>query len=124
MWGSFGNLVFELFLTPEEVSLREEEKYALVEIYGRKPSVHHVGTRPRRVELKIKLLRSERMPSVEDYVNLFKEKMQEKSPELLMIGDEVVGNFVIERMDTLYVRTDHRGTILQAILKLKLLEVE
>ncbi len=117
-------MAFELFSAPEEVSLREEEKYALIEIHGRKPSVHHVGTQPRRLSLKIKVLRSERLPSVEEFINRLREKMQEKSPELLMIGDEVVGNFVIERMSTIYKRTDYKGTLLQAIVDLELLEVD
>ena len=124
MWGSFGNMAFELFLTPEEVSMKDEERYATVEIYGRKPSVHHVGTQPRRLSLKIKALKSKHIPSVEEYLAQFRDKMQEKSPEILMIGDEVIGNFVIEKMSTVYQRTDHKGTVLQALIDLELLEAE
>jgi len=116
-------MAFELLTVPEEISVKDEEKYVPIEIYGRKPSIHHVGTQPRRLSIKIKALRSELMPSVEEYINQFRDKMKEKSPQLLMIGDEVIGNFVIERMNTVYLRTDHKGTILQAVIELELLEV-
>jgi len=123
MWGSLGDLTFELFLTPEEVRVREKENYVPVEIYGQKPSLQHIKTELKRIPLKIKVFRTKETDPKEFLQNI-KALMERKEPQPLVIGDEYLGDFVIEELTTIYKRTDQYGNPLALILEINLLEVK
>ena len=123
MWGSLGDLTFELFLTPEELRIRERENYASIDIYGQKPSLQHTKTELKRIPLKVKVFRTKEMEPKEFLQNV-KALMERKEPQPLVIGDEYLGDFVIEELTTIYKRTDRYGNPLALILEINLLEVK
>ena len=123
MWGSLGDLTFELFLTPEEFRIREKENYATIDVYGQKPSLQHTKTELKRIPLKIKVFRTKEIEPKEFLQNV-KALMQRKESQPLVIGDEYLGDFVIEELTTIYKRTDQYGNPLALILEINLLEVK
>ena len=123
MWGSWGDIVFELFRTPQEfrhsngVELKEQP------LFGKKKSVHFVGFKNRTTNLILKVFKSDYTPSVEDYINELEQKMISKEVNPLIVGDTNLGNFAIENFEVNYKQTDQYGKLVYAEVSLTFKEV-
>ncbi|GEM_PF-1070946 len=123
MWGSLGDLVFELVKTPQEfrhtngIELKEQP------IFGKKKSVHFVGYKNRTVNLTLKVFRSDYTPSVEEYIQTLERKMESGEVNPLIVGDSNLGNFAIETIEVSYKQTDKYGRLVYAEISLSLKEV-
>ncbi len=121
MWGQLGDITFELWLTPEELTTSEKEVYAQVDIYGTKPSIQHTKTELKRIPLKLKLFRTKDFEPKE-FTERIRELKNSKEPQPLFVGDEYMGDFIVEEIKTIYRRTDMKGNPIEVILEIYLLE--
>ena len=122
MWGQLGELSFELWLTPEELTITEKENYARIEIYGQKPSLQHTKTEPKKIPLKLRLLKTKEV-SPEEFLKKAREMKDSREAQPFFVGDEYIGDFLIEEMTVLYKRTDINGNPVDVVIELSLLEV-
>jgi len=122
MWGSFGDIVFKLAKTPGNISITEKAKFAKIEIFGKKTKLHFTGFEENKIDLSIFLNISFCNPKEE--IEKLEKLKEEAKAQKLIIGDENLGNFVIEEMKTDILKTSPKGQILSAQIEIKLAEGE
>jgi len=123
MWGSFGDIVFQLVETPTQFRTTSGAELKEQPIFGKKKSVHFVGFKNRTINLILKVFKSNHTPSVEDYIKTLEQKMQSKEVNPLIVGDSNLGNFAIETLEINYKQTDQYGRLVYAEISITLKEV-
>lgn len=123
MWGSWGDLVFELVKTPTEFTERWGMDLKEQPIFGKKRSIHFVGYRNKAINATIKVYRSEWIPSVEDYIKTLEDKLKTREVNPLIVGDRNLGNFALSDLEVKYLQTDKFGRLVLAEINLTFKEV-
>jgi len=123
MWGSFGDIVFQLVETPTEFRTTSGVELKEQPLLGQKRNIHFVGYKNRVVSITLKVFRSKFTPSIEDYIKVFEQKMVTKEVNPLIIGDANLGNFAIENLEVNYKQTDQYGKLVYAEVSLTFKEV-
>jgi len=118
IWGMFGDIIFELIKTPKNLKrIKRARLPSLVPIEGK--TIHQfAGTEPQEIELSIHFHSS--------FCNPEKETKKLKdligTPQILVIGEEIVGDYVIQEIEE-EVKTTAGGKAISVEMKLKLKEV-
>lgn len=120
MWGSLGDIVFQLLKTPETFQIEEKAKFATISIFGQKDKLHFTGFEAKKISLSF-LLNSTFCSPTEELGKLQRLKDEIKA-ENLIIGDENYGKFVIEQIRTEILRTAPNGQIIAARVEISLKE--
>ena len=120
MWGSFGDIVFQLLKTPETFQIEEKGRFATVSVFGQKDKLHFIGFETKKINFSF-LLNSAFCNPSEEIKKLQKLKDEIKA-ENLIIGDENYGEFVIEQIKTEILRTTPKGQIIAARVEVSLKE--
>ena len=123
MWGSWGDLVFELVKTPTEFSETQGLDLKEQPVFGKKKSVHFVGYRNKTVNATVKVYKSDWIPSVEEYLKTLEKKLQTKEINPLIVGDRNLGNFALSDLEVKYLQTDKFGKLISAEISLTFREV-
>ena len=97
MIGSLGNYVFKIFNSPEELEERVEYSYATIETPER--LLAFSGKELREIKLRFHFFRLDSLKPEEEIKKL-KEEAKKESPLKLIIGNEVIGDFVIKNIET------------------------
>ncbi len=98
MIGSLGNYVFEVLNTPYELNEKATYSYTVIETPERQ--LARTGTELREVRLSIKLVRNAGVDPEAELERLKEEALKE-TPLKLIIGNKVLGNFVITEIERL-----------------------
>jgi len=121
MWGSFGDITFQLLKTPESIQVEDKNKFAKISIFGRKEKNHFIGSESRKINLSFFFSSNFCNPKEEiEKLNVYKEKL---IAENLIIGNENYGKFTIESLQTQILHTLPNGKILTARVNVLLTEV-
>ena len=120
MWGSFGDIVFQLLKTPETFQIEEKAKFATISIFGQKDKLHFIGFEAKKISLSF-LLNSTFCSPTEELRKLQRLKDEIKA-ENLIVGDENYGEFVIEQIRAEILRTAPNGQIIAARVEISLKE--
>ncbi|WP_457641870.1 phage tail protein [Persephonella sp.] len=121
MWGSFGDITFQLLNTPEVVSIEEKAKYSTLAVFGQKERLHFTGFETKKVNFSFLLNIAFCSPSEE--IKKLQKLKDEIKAENLIIGDENYGKFIIEGIKTEILKTTPNGQILSAKVEISLNEV-
>jgi len=123
--GSFGKVVFEVsdkrIKTPTRLEKRLYMRLAEHEIAYTKNKLEVLGEGLSEVTLRIRF-------SVELGVNpkeelkTLEELLTQGEAQILMLGDENLGKYVIEEIRERVVRTDNKGNVLSAEVEIRLRE--
>jgi len=121
-WGSLGDIIFEVHKTPDKGSFVRKHRFDYAKIATfQKPKVQHLREDLEEIEFEIRFyLYSGIDPSQESKKLL--DEARKKEPLILMVGDDVIGQFVIEEVEETYKVTDNKGNLIDMAVKVKLLE--
>ncbi len=118
-YGSFGNIVFEVV---EYFEHTEENEY----IYARKNTIYppsttqYLGKELRKLKMTIKLHHMISKPE-ETYKKL-KELAEKGEAHKLIIAEQVLGNFVIDKISASYKQVSRKGIPIAIVLEIELNE--
>lgn len=122
--GSFGDIEFEcsskVVRTFDDYRRKTAARFAEHKLIGRKPLLEFLGEDLNEISFKIKLVRSLGVDPKEEADKL-RELCLTGSAEFLTIGEDVIGQFVLESIDE-DVEYWERGEILISELKVRLKE--
>ncbi len=100
--GVFGDIPFvcsqSLVLTFRDLSRKNSTKWARHEVLGRKPVLEWIGENADEVSFRIRFDQSLNAPPLAGLTAL-KALMETHEPQILIIGGEYLGKFVIESVD-------------------------
>lgn len=118
MWGMLGDVIFELLKTPSSLKTTKRARLpSLVPIEGK--TIHQfTGTEPQEIELNIHFHASFCNPEAEAQ----KLKNLIGTPQVLVIGEKILGEYAIEEIEE-EIKTTAQGKTLSIKMKLRLKEV-
>jgi phage protein U len=119
MWGSLGDIVFQLVKTPNKLRASKHYRLPVLTPVKGTPFVQYTGDEPQEVELSILFHYSFCNPEGE--IEKLKNLKGLKLP--LVIGSQKWGDFAIEELRVEVRETTKGGELLSAEVSLKLKEV-
>ena len=126
-FGSFGSVIFGFIKAPENITVEKEQSFAEHEVAGGKSLLEWTGEGLSVATLKIKLqavkvnenFEIDPKKELDDLEKMF----HKHTPQPLFCGSRKLGMFVIEKMKTVFYRTDAHGNLVYAEVELTLKEV-
>lgn len=123
MLGSFGDVVFEAsadrIRTFSGLSVSRTARFATHELYGRRPTVEYLGPSLESASMTIRLDASWGLNPAEELKKL-KTMLDGGAAHDLIIGDRVIGAFVLEGLTEAHNVIDGRGRLLVAEVSLSM----
>ena len=119
MWGSLGDIVFQLLKTPNKLRTTNRYRLPVLTPVRGNPFVQYTGDDPQEIELSILFHSS--FCSPEEEIERLKALKGLKLP--LVIGNQKWGDFAIEEIRTEVRETTKDGELISVEVSLKLKEV-
>lgn len=125
MIGSYGDVVFnvsaEQVKTFGDFSRETRIKFAKHEIYNGKPVLQHTGAENCTVSMSIQLKASLGVNPKQE-IDKLKQLADAGEEKPLVIGEEILGKYVLESISEKREHIDNRGNIINASVTIKLTE--
>jgi len=120
-WGSFGDVSFQVGMTPKAIRRSNRYRYAKHDVVNTYPHFSFMGEDVEKIEMSIEL--SYLFADVAKTIDKLKEMAEEGKPYRLIIGKLNTGKWVIEEIERTYQETDTEGNLIKATLNLKLAKI-
>jgi len=107
MIGSFGSIAFEVPLAPDTgASHSRSAEWAQHEVVGGAPALEKTGRGGDEYQMNVRLRRrwGDTVVDVASELESLRRKVDDGTPERLIIGEENFGRFVLESVNTTYQR--------------------
>lgn len=125
MIGNIGDVVFEVSVdairTFQSFDRSGKAKFARHDVIGRKPLLQYTGSDLQSISVTIQL-RAENGVNPSEELTTLRDMKDAADFHPTFIGDEYMGNYVIEDIKETYSRVDNKGVLLAADVSLSLLE--
>ncbi|KAA0257219.1 hypothetical protein FHQ18_11685 [Deferribacter autotrophicus] len=122
VWGSLGSIIFEVHKTPNKGSFIRKHRFDYARITTfQKPKVQYLRENLEEIEFEMRFYFYSGIDPLMESKKLLDEA-RKKEPLTLMVGDNVIGRFVIEEVEETYKITDNKGNLIDMGVKVRLLE--
>jgi phage protein U len=121
-WGILGDIIFEVHKTPNKGSFVRKHRFDYAKISTfQKSKVQYLRENLEEIEFEIRFYLYSGIDPAGELKKLL-EEARKKEPLTLMVGDDVIGQFVIEEVEETYKITNNKGNLIDVGVKVKLLE--
>jgi len=122
MWGALGSIIFSDIKTPNKESFKIKSQYHYEEINTLvKSKLQFINKKLEEIEFELEFNYFAGV-DVEKEIAKLKDEANENKPLTLIIGNKVIGKFVILEIEDVIKTTDRKGKLLSASVKVKLKE--
>jgi phage protein U len=120
-WGSLGDIIFEIYRTPNRgFSKKTSYEYAEIKTFN-KPKLQYLRNGLTEIEMEIRFY----LPSgldPEQEMEKIENHAKKREPLPLLIGESVLGKYVIIETEESFRATDNKGKIIDSRVRLRLKE--
>ena len=117
----FGDFIFDIYMLGE-LSYKDEWNYAEQKLVGRKSTYQLTGQNARQISSLTIRLHWRFHDVLAKYVELENMAKAQKAYPFVLASGSNLGNYLIKSFELIYKRTDNQGNMLEAEIKLSLVE--
>ena len=122
MWGALGSAVFSGIKTPNKETFKRKSQYHYEEINTLiKSKLQFINKKLEEIEFELEFNYFAGV-DVEKEIAKLRDEANRNEPLTLIIGNKVIGKFVILEIEDVIKTTDRKGKLLSASVKVKLKE--
>jgi len=123
MFGAYGHIAFEVFgVNPKSIKERLGRRKIRHNVINTYPIIEDIGQNTREIEMVINIAKPFSDDPNYDFQELV-DLMNDNETEALVIGEEVLGNFTIEKIEK-QAEYAPNGKIMKITANIKFLEVQ
>jgi len=123
MFGAYGHIAFEVFgVNPKSIKERLGRRKAKHNVINRYPIIEDIGQTTREIEMVINIAKPFSDDPNYDFQELV-DLMNDNETEVLVIGEELLGNFTIEKIEK-QAEYAPSGQVVKITANIKFLEVK
>lgn len=117
----FGNFILDVYMLGE-LSYKDEWNYAEQKLVGRKSTYQLTGQNARQINSLTIRLHWRFHDVLTRYIELENMAKEQKAYPLVLTSGSNLGNYLIKSFELIYKRTDNQGNMLEAEIRLSLVE--